>query len=141
MGTRGPIPKAASERRRRNRPDPVEIVKLPTAATLTWADPDPAWNPLAARLYRSLGESGQSRYYQASDAAFAALAAHVTSIALERKSGTLMACAMQMWSALLADEASRRRLRLELQRGEPEPPPSVGKMRKYRVIAAQGQSG
>ena len=66
MGTRGPVPKRDAERRRRNKPT------TPTKTGAAGARfPQPralaGWHPSMTRWYKSLAESGQAQFFEASD--------------------------------------------------------------------------
>jgi hypothetical protein len=91
-------------------------------------------------LFRSLGKSGQSQFYEPSDWAWARLACEMAHRGLTKNvlSGQLMATVLQALSPLLMTEGERRRARIELERGaEPEAPPSLAIMDKYRNAAGR----
>jgi len=121
MGTRGPIPKRAAQRRRRNIV-PTETVIVPKSTKLFGppisASPD--MHPLAANWYGGLRRSGQAEFYEASDWATAAIWAELISHALN--SGKPSAVLIAAWSSeatnLLTTEGARRRVRLELERAK-----------------------
>lgn len=115
----GPVPERSDRRRRMNKPD-MEITSAPAATSIEIPEPAEHWLPPATRWYRSLAESGQSRFYEPSDWAQAWVWTEFLNRALEqgdRPSANLIAA----WSAgateLLTTEGARRRLRMELQRG------------------------
>lgn len=171
MGTRGPVPKHSSQRRRRNReskpatspagsPVRAGVDEPPRsgqgATTVAWSryasqigidvpagagrnhiidlvdsagvvsvdGPDPKWHPLAAGWFESLAKSGQSRWYEASDWATARILAHTLSGALDQD--RIFAASIEVWmrgaAELLTTEGTRRRMRVELERGEIEDP-------------------
>lgn len=70
MGARGPLPKRSEDRVRRNKPDTSGITKGTLRPTKKPATPS-GWHPIAKKLFKSLGESGQADYYQNSDWALA----------------------------------------------------------------------
>lgn len=87
-------------------------------------DPDPEWHPIAARWFTSLGESGQSAFYQASDW----MLAYVTAESMSREfftgepiTGSSLTAYMKAMAALMVSEGERRRVGVELSRPEPEP--------------------
>lgn len=107
---------------------PVEAPGLPASMP----DPDPDWHPIAANWYRSLGESGQSAFYQASDWALATVVAESMSRELSPRvvgrtgdgeaivgtppiPGASLAAYLKAMSALMVSEGERRRAGLELQ--------------------------
>jgi hypothetical protein len=117
MGTRGPAPKRTSQRRRANKPDtPVVTGTAGPRPRIPAADRN--WHPIARGMFESLGKSGQSSFFEASDWQSARLAAEATSRLLkaERISAQLLAAVDAMWARLLMTEADRRRLRIELDR-------------------------
>jgi hypothetical protein len=74
---------------------------------------------MARDLFVSLGESGQSDYYQASDWQMARVWTQLLSIQLNagaRPSAQMIAAWSAGMTTLLATEGDRRRLRLELER-------------------------
>ena len=66
MGTRGPIPKRNTERRRRNKPEqPMNTVKIAGSVRVPAAGKD--WHPRAKALWRAAKQSGQSQFYEPTD--------------------------------------------------------------------------
>jgi len=120
MGVRGPVPARSDQRVRRNKPDvPVDVVTaigVVPIPDLGMDDP----HPIVADLYLSLRVSAQSRYYEASDWAYAKFALHFADNLLKaaRPSAQLLATVQTMLSDLLVSEASRRRVRLEVERNQ-----------------------
>ena len=118
MGSRGPVPKRSDQRRRANR-DGSEVV----AAAGPRVKPPSAskhWHRLAREWFRSLQESGQAQFYEASDWAQAKVVAELMSRELEkdRPSAQMVQTLLGQATELLTTEGSRRRVRLELERGE-----------------------
>lgn len=71
-GIRGPVPKKASERRRRNKPEEgleVEVVNVNEllAGEVERPEPDPNWEPLTREFYDSFAASGQVIWMEPSD--------------------------------------------------------------------------
>lgn len=115
MGSRGPAPKRDDQRRRRN--------KLPAAATgkadgvnrapkLTERSKHTA---VAVRFWDRLGRSAQAVYFQESDWAFAELVVLAIDEAKRNPKPSSIRAAMDGMSRLLATEADRRRVRMELE--------------------------
>ena len=141
-GPRGPVPKRADQRRRRNTTtksgEPTKVTAVPIAAPISpmpTADLD--WHPMVIDLYNSLNESGQAQFYEPSDWQFARFVCELASRCLrsDRINGQLVTAVMAGLTDLLATEGSRRRARVELQRGPSEAPPSVALMEEYRIAA------
>ena len=121
MGTRGPVPKRAESRQRRNASD-VDIKRAAGADDVARPEPDPDWHPIAARLWHSLGESGQSRFYEPSDWAVAYSLMDDLSYykSSSKRSGQMLATIMSAMSSLLVTEGDRRRVQIELARPNAE---------------------
>lgn len=121
MGTRGPVPKRSDQRRRQNKEGgEVERVKVDG---LTVEAPELAADdlePLAVAWYRSLAESGQSRFYEPSDWFTAQLIARAISEFCRKPSAMMLSSLLSGASSLLVTEGDRRRLRLELERDSDE---------------------
>lgn len=120
----GPPPKRSDHRRRRNK-EGGEVEKLNVKNPEVDA---PAaregWHPLIADWYQSLIDSAQARYFEPSDWAHAQLIAYLFSNALiekEQEDRKLPAMMIQTlfseMSKLMTTEGERRRLRLEVERG------------------------
>jgi len=137
MGTRGPIPKRSTERRRRNTPAAGEITKSAGSKRVPVPRADPDWHPLARRWYNALSRSGQARFYEPSDWAFAYSLADDLSYykSAERRSGQMLASIYAGMERLLTTEGDRRRASLELERpGEAEEAPAgVTALDDYRA--------
>lgn len=116
MGTRGPVPKRSEDRQRRNDTGPVarglgaENVKQPRA--------DAAWHPIAKRLWKAMGQSGQASFYEPSDWAVAySLMEDLSDYKMSRRrSGQMLQTIMSSLAALLLTEGDRRRVQMELER-------------------------
>lgn len=120
FGERGPVRKRSDQRVRRNK-DEVATEKLGVIGVvpvppLGFSDP----HPLVSDLYKSLRDSGQSRYYEPSDWQYARLALHFADQLLKssRPSAQLLVTVNQMLSSLLVSEGDRRRVRLEIERNQ-----------------------
>jgi len=143
MGERGPVPKPSSQRRRRNAPErPIKAVPKAKSGGGGGAKRPPVdgkWHPIAKRWYVSLGESGQSVFYEPSDWATAQLIAEAMSRELAEQplidgsgkpvmdskgkpvmlrrpiKGAALAALLAGAAKLLATEGDRRRLQIELR--------------------------
>lgn len=114
-----PIPKRSEHRRRVNKVPGLQ--KAPGAVRVTVPKPDDNWHPLAREWFLSLRKSGQSQFYEPSDWAYAKIVAHElsTSIETNRPQAMMLTALFAAMADLLVTEGSRRKLRLELQRGKP----------------------
>lgn len=138
-GAGGPPPKRSDQRRRTNKTAGEDRIGGATiAAAIPCVAPKPGeWSHGITQWYSSLGESGQSVYYSASDWASAWLMAEAMNAELEAeqtiKSSTLAAW-LKLCSSLLVTEGDRRRAALELRVEEPEQetPAAVTDMRSWR---------
>lgn len=137
MGSRGPAPKRSAERRRRNKDSQVESVEVVGAVEVP--DPLDHWHPLATAWYESLIESGQSRFFEPSDWAQARYIAEAITRNLEadRFSSELFKAVLSGMADLLTSEASRRRVRLEIER-ELEKPGEVTDLDEFKRRLASG---
>jgi hypothetical protein len=116
----GPVPKRSEQRRRMNKVEGLERIHVPEerrGPDLPLSVHDP--HPLAYNWYESLRDSGQAYYYEASDWAQAAVLTQVLSDQLNSIKPSAMM--VQVWhqgaADLLTTEGTRRRLRLELLKG------------------------
>ena len=113
----GRTPKRSSQRAghrtKAEQPDTVNVrgrVPIPAA--------DSTWHPQAAKWYRSLRRSGQSRYFEPSDWQYARILAHMLSVQLTspRPSAQMMKALFAAMESLGTTESSRRRMRIEVER-------------------------
>lgn len=142
MGTRGPVPKRSDRRLGHVTKAEVEAVTHASAGSVPPVpEADPEWHQVAQAWFRSLSESGQSQFYEASDWATARYVAEGMSRNLEggRFSAQLFAAVNSAMSNLLVTEGDRRRVRLELQRGGAGPVgPEVPSLEDYRARLTGG---
>ena len=135
----GPVPKRSAERRRRNKPEGVEITSVAAPAGVVECPPaDEAWHPIAKDWYESLAVSGQAVFYEPSDWATARYVAEAMSRGLEssRFSAQLFAAVSAAMTELLTTEGARRRARMEILRGgqETDRPADVTALDDYRAL-------
>lgn len=123
MGARGPVGKRSDQRLgHRAKAEAEEVTKVEVAAPVVPVmEPDADWHPIAQDWFRSLGESGQSVFYEPSDWMTARYVAEAMSRNLSdgKFSAMLFASVMSAMSSLLTTEGDRRRLRVELERQAP----------------------
>jgi len=137
--TTGPVPKRSTERRRRNKPEGVEVTSVPVGAVEVTCPPaDESWHDIARDWYESLAKSGQATFYEPSDWATARYVAEAMSRGLgaSRFSAQLFAAVSSAMTELLTTEGARRRARLEIERGksgEEGKPADVTALDDYRA--------
>lgn len=96
-----------------NRPPVTHGQAMP--ATIPPADPD--WHPIALRLYESIGESGQSCYFQSTDWAVAYMLCEEVSAYKNtpgKRSSMMLSSILSGMNNLLLTEGDRRKARIEL---------------------------
>lgn len=142
MGKTGPVPKRSDVLRRTNKDARAGLTKVDVESLGGVVQPEPSerWHPLAKDLWRSMGESGQSRFYEPSDWAYAAVVMDDLSHYLRSKSrsGMKLSALLSAMGPLMLTEGERRRARLELERNAPEAggdDPTVAIMEHYRKQA------
>jgi hypothetical protein len=114
----GPVPKRSSERRRRAEPDALKLQTVVTNIAPSIPAALDYWHPLAKEWYEALAVSGQSTFYEASDWAVARITAEAIHrlVTADRFSSNLYGQVLEGCTSLLATEADRRKLRIELVR-------------------------
>lgn len=136
MGSRGPVPKRSEERIRRNKDEQVSVEVAAVSGEVVIPEPDDLWHPIARRLWDSLAESGQSKFYEPSDWALAySLMDDLTYYKnASKRSGQMLASIYAQMSSLLISEGDRRRVGIELARKSSEELESAGvlEMKKWR---------
>lgn len=128
----GPVPKRSSERRRRNKSNDVDLVGYD--GPVEQPPTSEHWHQIAADWYSSLAESGQAQFYEPSDWQTARYVAEAMTRNLEasRFSAQMFAAVNSAMTDLLTTEGSRRRARLEIDRGSAEDNSPVTAIDDYR---------
>jgi hypothetical protein len=108
-----------------NKPE-VEVEHAPAAAVVVIPEPDSDWHPAALAFYRSLAASGQSVWYEPSDWSVAWYTASLMSVTLADPYAPMVARVQAGFTALMATEGDRRRLRIELERAKAKPTEADG---------------
>jgi hypothetical protein len=119
-----PLPKRSEERRRRNAVPGLTRAEMPGEVVMP---PLPGnHHEVAVAWYESLGESGQSQYFEPSDWAAAQFVAFAMSKVLRstRFNGAAFAAVFSSMEAMLTTEAARRRARIEVERAMGEAAPT-----------------
>jgi len=134
MGSRGPVGKRAAERMgHRTKAEKAQTDTVEIVGEVEVPEPDPGWHPVAADWYKSLAESGQSRFFEPSDwrAAFYVAEVMTKNLTASRFSSELFKGVWAAMNDLLSTEGSRRRVRLEIERqGEPGEVMDLGEIRR-----------
>ena len=137
MGKRGPVPKRTAARRRRTTDGVETTITQREGRALPPQLPEDA-HPLARAWYDSLASSGQSNYYEPSDWAAAVYVAEAVTrnLAARRFSHQAFATIFSAMTDLLTTEASRRRVRMEIERArdEEESAAGVAAIEDYRAM-------
>ena len=115
MGSRGPVPKRSSQRRRANKP-PIPVTAAPTGATSPVPELRDGLHPLAVRWFEALAASGQSAFYEPSDWAQALVVAEAVDSFAREPQAAMLRTILTASTSLLVTEGDRRRLQVELQR-------------------------
>lgn len=137
MGTRGPVPKRAAERRRRNSESKPETITAP-AVKVKQPNALTGWHPSMLRWYKSLATSGQAKFFEPSDWEAARFVATAGTEMLNSEKGMSAPGFSTIWSAmndLMTTEGARRRFAVEVDRkpeGEGAVPEGVASMQAYR---------
>ena len=118
MGARGRIPKRNEDRGDVSHKDrQLSEVEIATSPAIQ-PPPDPLWCVAAQRIWQSMGASGQTRFYEASDWAFAQFTMDEITRYVEggKQSGIMLSAIDSMLVRLMLTEGDRRRAGIELQR-------------------------
>lgn len=114
----GPVPKRSDQRRRRNKQEGPELVRIDVSSPARQAPETPgSWHPLVKEWFESLKLSGQAVFYQPSDWVSAKIAGQMLSDALlsgEPVKANLLSEFNKMAADLMTTEGQRRKLRIEL---------------------------
>ena len=121
MGSRGPVPKRSEDRKRRNE---VNVTRAASGSPdgVVWPEAPEEWTLVARMLWESLPKSGQSRFYEQSDVALAFFACQeISEYQLSpKKNAQRLSSILTALSSLCVAEGDRRRVGIELSRGDEE---------------------
>jgi hypothetical protein len=142
-GPRGPVPKLAAERRRRNAPTGPALVTVPTVAPATPPNADPSWHEVIIGWFNGLREGPEAEFMTPAGWGFARYLAERESrnLQLARPSAQTSALFVASQADLLTTEGSRRRLRVELDRKPPEVGGVDATLRRWGVIKGGAGGG
>lgn len=127
------MPKRLIERRRRNHSGDVDTIQVYGEVVRAPAVPRD-WHPIAQRWMRALKDSAQREYYEPSDWAAVLYLGEMMSRSLMRLtvSAELFAVVWKGMGDVLTMEASRRRVRIEIDRVTEQAEVEPTSMEKYR---------
>ncbi len=122
MGSRGPVPSRKDELSGHRSKDELwgdTVTRAPGAVEVDVPEADPLWDPIAKRLWESMALSGQARFYEPSDWAYAYSVMDDLSYYKQqaKRSGQMLTAINAAMTTLLLTEGDRRRVAMELQRG------------------------
>lgn len=125
MGSRGPVPSRKDELNGHRSKDELwgeTVTRAPGAESVSVPAADKDWHPIAKRLWSSMKKSGQARFYEPSDWAFAySLMDDLTYYKnASKRSGQMLTAIYGAMTTLMLTEGDRRRVALELQRSSPD---------------------
>jgi hypothetical protein len=118
LGIPGPVPKRTDHLVRRNKPT-IDVDKVSAIGLVRIPKLDiPDAHPMIDQTYKAMIESGQAKFFEPSDWAYARVTLHFLDGLLKssRPSSQMLATVNQMLSSLLLTEGDRRRLRIEVER-------------------------
>lgn len=119
MGLRGPVGKRIGDRLGHvTKAEKAAVSQVDVSGAVKVPPASQTWHPIARDWYRSLKDSGQSRYFEPSDWQAARLVAHEMTrmLSMPMTDGPTLG---KLWAAmgdLLTTEASRRRVKIEINR-------------------------
>lgn len=117
MGKRGPAPKRNEQRQRRNKDAILQEVEI-TSAPASQPPTDQSWHPAARRIWDAMGNSGQTKFYEATDWAYAQFMCDLITdyMTAGKGNGQMVSSILSGLSSLMLTEGDRRRAGVELQR-------------------------
>lgn len=118
MPGKGPPPKRESQRRRRNAGPPADHPTV--TAEVRGPELGGEHTTLAVEFWDGLRRSGQAEFYEPSDWSVARLVVVAIDSFAAKPAAMMLSSINSMMSNLLVTEGDRRRVRLELERAEPE---------------------
>lgn len=115
----GPIGKR-SDQKHGHRDHNAGVLKAPAGPRVDPGEPDDCWADIAKSMWNAMKISGQSEFYEATDWEYARFVCECMSRNLQQgrsMSAVLMANVLSGLGDLLVTEGNRRRVKMELQRG------------------------
>lgn len=140
MGSRGPVGKRSSERMgHRTKAEKALTTGVRVVGVVTPPAASRGWHPAAKAWYDALKKSGQAVFFEPSDWAQARYVAEAMTRSLnaDRFEAALFKAVLSGMDGLLTSEASRRRVRAEIDRVASEPA-EVTSLADYKDSLAQG---
>lgn len=114
----GPVPKRSDQRLRTNDNNVIDKVHAFGVVRKPDLGLGDDVHPIITDFWNSVGESAQSRYYEASDWQYFRMSLHFLNKLLwtNKPSAQMLTVVNQMLTDLLVTEGSRRRVRMEIER-------------------------
>jgi hypothetical protein len=128
----GPVPKS---QRMSHAALAVSSSHASKGTPVEWPGPQLVWPDSVKDVYLSLRESGQSNFFEQSDVAMAYLACEILTRGFDRHSAVMIQTGCNILDDLASTVGARKRMRIELDNGKPEAPPSAKAIERYKVIA------
>lgn len=139
MGKPGPVPERKSNlsgHRSRDELDGETVSRVFIPTKVRQPKWDEKWHPIAIRLYRATLESGQCKWYEPSDYALLFFACDEISHYMDSgRTAMKLQVINQMLTNLLITEGERRRVQMEIDRGDDAPDEDAAAMAAYAGIA------
>lgn len=134
MGARGPVGKRSDQKHGHRSKEELAADKAPAGVELSWLEPDEGWHVIARNWYEACRASGVAVFWEQTDVATIYYIAESMSRNLTAGKFNAMhySSVISSMSDLGITEGSRRRMKIELQRGMESP----GESETDRAIAA-----
>lgn len=119
LGARGPVGKRSDQRHGHRSKEELAADRAPAGAELEWYPEDPEWNKVAKWFYSACRGSGMSVFWEQTDVALIYYVAESMSrnLAAGKFNAMHYASVISSMSDLGITEGSRRRMKIELDRG------------------------
>lgn len=140
----GPVPKRSEERVRTHDNNVIDRVKAFGVVKKPELGLGDNVHPIITDFWEAVGESAQSRYYEASDWQYFRVSLHFLNKLLNtgKPSAQMLTVVNQMLTDLLVTEGARRRVRMEIERNQTDQDAEVKDISDYfRKLAQNNDLG